>query len=221
MQEGIRIQGAREHNLRGVDVDLPRDRLVVCGRRLSKSSLALGTSLGKVEAAFPRAGAALIRGPPRRRSASRPAHHRQLEQSRRGPDANELVSGCLGCATGSPPLGAGRDRTLRDLRASPPVSDRGRSRARSRPARHTPHRGGTRAPRRRGRRHPAGDRAAGIRAYAGTASRSGSTRTPSAAWAISTSSRRSDHKPGRKASRIEERSPPHSPQKGRAGRRRR
>jgi excinuclease ABC subunit A len=97
MQERIRIQGAREHNLRGVDVDLPRNGLVVvCGVSGSgKSSLALGTLAQEGRRRFlqtvgdwsePRPAVDLVTGVPPTVT---------LEQSRRGPDANELVSGCL------------------------------------------------------------------------------------------------------------------------------
>ncbi len=97
MQERIRIQGAREHNLRGVDVELPRDRLVVvCGVSGSgKSSLALSTLAQEGRRRFlqtvgdwsePRPAVDLVTGVPPTVT---------LEQSRRGPDSNELVSGCL------------------------------------------------------------------------------------------------------------------------------
>src|SRR6201987_6098736 len=45
MQQQIRIRGAREHNLKSVDIDLPRDRLVVITglSGSGKSSLAFDT----------------------------------------------------------------------------------------------------------------------------------------------------------------------------------
>jgi excinuclease ABC subunit A len=97
MRDAIRIQGAREHNLRGVDVELPRNALVViCGVSGSgKSSLALGTLAQEGRRRFlqtvgewsePRPAVDLVSGVPPTVT---------LEQSRRGPDANELVSGCL------------------------------------------------------------------------------------------------------------------------------
>ncbi|MAE74473.1 MAG: hypothetical protein CL675_10290, partial [Bdellovibrionaceae bacterium] len=43
--DGIRVRGAREHNLKGVDVDIPRDKItVITGLSGSgKSSLAFDT----------------------------------------------------------------------------------------------------------------------------------------------------------------------------------
>jgi excinuclease ABC subunit A len=67
----IRIRGAREHNLRGVDLDLPREKLIVfCGPSGSgKSSLAFDTLHAESQRRFVEALSGHVRallGPPRK-----------------------------------------------------------------------------------------------------------------------------------------------------------
>ena len=57
MQQQIRIRGAREHNLKNIDVDLPRDSLVVITglSGSGKSSLAFDTIYAEASAAMSKA----------------------------------------------------------------------------------------------------------------------------------------------------------------------
>ena len=114
---GLVIRGAREHNLRGVDLDLPRDSLIVfTGLSGSgKSSLAFDTifaegqrryveSLSRVRAPVPRAdgqaGRRLHRGPvarPSRSTRSRPTATR-ARRSARSPRSTTTCA----CSTRAP-----------------------------------------------------------------------------------------------------------------------
>jgi excinuclease ABC subunit A len=95
----VRVRGAREHNLKNVDVDIPRDALVVFSgvSGSGKSSLAFGTLYAEAQRRYFESVAPYARrlidqvGVPDGRFHRRPAARGGLQQQRGTPSARSSV----------------------------------------------------------------------------------------------------------------------------------